>query len=410
MKHLSEIVDHVVRHVSFYQGMAKRDFVSLPVLSRAELKEQVPALISQEDLASYENVADALGGRVEFATDSIEVDTGQGFVVERTSGSTGVPLLCAKTKRERLLLGLLAWRRRLQTDPQLTPSGYSAFNHFGGSTPRYDYYDFSPENVQRIYGYIQRNSIRWIHFQAWALLAHIEILREVGWSSKTHFDALRFIECNGHYLHVDERAEIEEFFDCQVIDHYGTIETWTIGLECADGRLHTVDGAVHLEILDPHGCPCPVGDPGRVVVTSKVLRLLPIVRYDTGDIGRLGNEECSCGISDKVLTLEPAGNLDRISGSQPALLGGSEFPLLVKEVGESLDLSGLLFYHIVQERMNRFRVTTNPFEGSNDFIIRLKEKTEELLCRPLDMLHVEVNSDSRVRALKNEPLFRSTVR
>ncbi|MFJ6678660.1 AMP-binding protein [Microbacterium sp. NPDC091382] len=83
------------------------------------------------------------------------------------------------------------------------------------------------------------------------------------------------------------RADLEDAFGCSVIDVYGLHETRPIAVRTDDGPFRVLDRRVHVEILDAAGDPVPDGEMGEVTVTAGENPLLPLVRYRTGDTGRL---------------------------------------------------------------------------------------------------------------------------
>jgi phenylacetate-CoA ligase len=85
-----------------------------------------------------------------------------------------------------------------------------------------------------------------------------------------------------------QRELMERAFGCKVFNQYGSREIPNIACECRRGNMHVFSDMVHLESL-------PDGDGDRLVVTSLTNRLMPFIRYDIGDSGRLLDGECSCG-------------------------------------------------------------------------------------------------------------------
>lgn len=83
------------------------------------------------------------------------------------------------------------------------------------------------------------------------------------------------------------RAQLEAAFGCPVFDVYGLHETRPIAVRTDDGPFRILGRRVHVEVLDPQGDPTPDGQAGEIVVTAGENPLLPLVRYRTGDFGRL---------------------------------------------------------------------------------------------------------------------------
>lgn len=82
-----------------------------------------------------------------------------------------------------------------------------------------------------------------------------------------------------------QRELMERAFGCKVFNQYGSREVPNIACECRHGNMHVFTDMVWLESLP--------GD--RLLVTSLTNRLMPFVRYDIGDSGRLKDGECPCG-------------------------------------------------------------------------------------------------------------------
>lgn len=76
-----------------------------------------------------------------------------------------------------------------------------------------------------------------------------------------------------------------------------------IALQCAEeASYHLQPETLMTEILDPNGKACPVGSPGRVIVTSLQNLLYPLIRYDTGLKARW-RQPCACGRTSRVIDL-----------------------------------------------------------------------------------------------------------
>ena len=91
---------------------------------------------------------------------------------------------------------------------------------------------------------------------------------------------------------------VERALGCQVFRHWGMIETGLGGaVECSPGSgLHLRETDVFMEIIDPEsGELVPDGTFGEMVVTTPLRRGMPLIRYRTGDMGRILTGLCRCG-------------------------------------------------------------------------------------------------------------------
>ena len=123
----------------------------------------------------------------------------------------------------------------------------------------------------------------------------------------------------------------EQAFGCNVFRHWGMIETGLGGaVECSPGAgMHLREADILLEIIEPEtGIPVPDGEFGEMVVTTLTRRGMPLIRYRTGDKGRLLPGTCHC--NSPLRRLDPA--IRRIKGGVPL----SNATLTISALNEAL--------------------------------------------------------------------------
>jgi phenylacetate-CoA ligase len=102
------------------------------------------------------------------------------------------------------------------------------------------------------------------------------------------------------------RAEIERSLGLRAVNFYGLSEMCGPGVaaECpARAGLHVQEDHFAVEVIDPSsGRPAPAGAEGEVVLTTLAKEAMPLLRYRTGDIGRLAGGPCPCGRTMARLT------------------------------------------------------------------------------------------------------------
>ncbi|MBG0789887.1 MAG: phenylacetate--CoA ligase family protein [Desulfovibrionaceae bacterium] len=99
-------------------------------------------------------------------------------------------------------------------------------------------------------------------------------------------------------------ANAERIFGCRAFRHWGMIETGLGGaVECMPGSgLHLREADLYLEIVDPRtGRLVSDGEPGEMVVSTPLRRGMPLLRYRTGDAGRILPVRCRCGSPLRLL-------------------------------------------------------------------------------------------------------------
>jgi phenylacetate-CoA ligase len=102
------------------------------------------------------------------------------------------------------------------------------------------------------------------------------------------------------------REQIERSLGLTAVNFYGLSEMCGPGVaaECpARSGLHVQEDHFAVEVIDPRGGHAvPPGTEGELVFTTLTKEALPLLRYRTGDIGRLADAPCECGRTTVRLT------------------------------------------------------------------------------------------------------------
>lgn len=114
--------------------------------------------------------------------------------------------------------------------------------------------------------------------------------RARGWRPRAR---LRAVVLTGEPAYAFQRRAIEDAFGCPAAEEYGSGEMGCMAFECPHGTLHVTAENVLLEIVPlPHPW---AGEGGLILATQLRNRLLPLVRYETGDLGVAVPGPCPCG-------------------------------------------------------------------------------------------------------------------
>lgn len=100
--------------------------------------------------------------------------------------------------------------------------------------------------------------------------------------------------CVAEPLYPAMRDTIRKAFDCPVLSRYANLECGVLADECPTcNRFHLNSASYFFEILDwDRDEPTSPGTPGRIVITDLYNYALPMIRYDTGDIGSVIPNAC----------------------------------------------------------------------------------------------------------------------
>jgi phenylacetate-CoA ligase len=255
-----------------------------------------------------------------------------------TSGTSGSPLtvVCdrdARTHHYAFFTRLRLWFGVNEGDRRATLFGRIIMDPNGQRPPfwRYDAaqrnllmssYHLSPANLGHYTAELRR-------FQPEEVIGYpssvYQLARQVLAADEPRLTP-RVVFTTAETLLAHQRAAIAQAFACPVVDQYGCTEMAFFVSQCEAGTMHVHPEHGWLEALDDAGRPVPAGTPGRCVATGLVNPVLPLLRYEVGDVVVLGDGRCDCGrafpvvervegrIDDVIVTPDgrPLGRMDPV--------------------------------------------------------------------------------------------------
>jgi phenylacetate-CoA ligase len=290
LQQLTLVLKHAAETVPFYRerwpsasfggGLTRERFRELPRLTRADVQQAGPALLSERVPAAHGEL-----------------------VAGETSGATGMPVQFKLTGLTQLFWrafnlrdhlwhgrdpsGTLAAIRRLETrdQPGWGPSIDDAYrsgrsrvlNIAHGLDTQLDWLaETSPayliSNAYNVYWLARRSMERGLALPG---------LRQ----------ALTF----GGTLPEDAHAVVRRAWNVGLADVYTAEEVGYIALQCpVSGHYHVQSENLIVEILGEGGRPCGPGEIGAVVLTTLHNHAMPLIRYEIGDYAEAGGP-CECG-------------------------------------------------------------------------------------------------------------------
>ena len=179
----------------------------------------------------------------------------------------------------------------------------------------------------------------------------------------------------------EARLELEEAFGIKAYDSYGLSEMFGpgAGFECQEQNgLHIWEDHFIVEILDEDGESCAAGERGELVLTSLTKEAMPLIRYHTGDITFLFEDQCNCGRTSR--------RVHRFLGRADDMLivrGINVFPSQIEDVLLSIPEIGNHF-HVVVDRSRhgldeitiKVELSDNSFTGDLKNLADIRKKVE----------------------------------
>jgi phenylacetate-CoA ligase len=186
------------------------------------------------------------------------------------------------------------------------------------------------------------------------------------------------------------RRLIQRVFRCPVVSSYGTTESGYVFMQCEHGRLHQNTRFCHVDFVPVDGN--TGGNPlGRLVVTTFRNPWRMLLRFVTGDLGRLDAEPCPCGRREGLV-------LRRIEGREHNVTMSAAAKIITEaEVDDSLSaVEGILDYQVFCRRGGPVSCHVVPTGCTSlSEVLSSAEKSLELLYGP--------SEEARVNAVAEIP-------
>lgn len=162
----------------------------------------------------------------------------------------------------------------------------------------------------------------------------------------------------GEALSKSTFEKLKKVFDCNIISLYSNQENGMLAQECVENKeFHLNNASYHIELLKiDSDDPASVEEPGRIVVTDLFNHAMPLIRYDTGDIG-IWKKEAECGWNSHVLSSIQGRMVDSVFDTRGNRVSPHTIGMLM------LPFDRLLQYQFIQESAKQYVLILNGAEG-----------------------------------------------
>ena len=249
-------------------------------------------------------------------------DQNEPYTVVETSGSTGFPMKWhigrpAQQIREAARLRARGWWELRLGDPHVWVWGDDEI--LGRRKAWRDLLiynkrvvrllDLSKETIEGHY----RRLCRW---KPTYLYGYPSGLVQLAQLCEGHRLSLKVLKVRGlvstaEILTLSQRDFLEAAFDAPVINEYGCAEAQIIAFQCPQGRMHLNADTLIVEFLKD-GRPVQSGEQGEIVVTDLFNEIMPLIRYQTGDVGIPRPGRCPCGRTLPLMDLNIGREVEMI--------------------------------------------------------------------------------------------------
>lgn len=383
LQQLQQLLLHAQTHSPFYRQrlrdievakFTRANLARIPVLTRAELQQANQTIDAGCLPANHGSPQETM-----------------------TSGSTGTPVRIRGTGVTAMLWNALNLREHLwhqrdtsqvacsirwrsdaigQSQGGVTlPDWGAPINQFFHTSPSY-YLNSAVDIAQQRQWLLQRQPVY--------LLSHpsnVAALARCFRRSGGSIPALREVRTIGESVGQELRDLVQEVFGARITDCYSSQELGYIALQCPQtAHYHVQSESVLVEVLRPDGSECAPFETGRLVITSLRNYATPLIRYEVGDYGALG-DNCPCGRGLPVL--------HTIKGRVRNMLllpdGSQRWPNF--GFRKMMEIAELRQFQIVQTQLDRveLRLVVDEAPLADEREMRLKQVLQENLGYPLQI-------------------------
>jgi phenylacetate-CoA ligase len=324
------------------------DLEKLPILTKSDIKRNFP-MFTPKNLSKLK------------------------YYWTQTGGSTGEPLRYRRSDEDRERARALHLRNlgyggynlgdkiAVFAGGSLIPSHLQQWKRkileLGWAERFYSSYDMSKENLEEYIEDINEFRPKFIYGYATSVYLLAKFIKEN--DLKLSFQP-KAIFTTSEVLLESQRRLIEEVFQSDVYDCYSLNDGGISAYECDEHiGMHIDTERAILEVVDEEGKQI-IGKEGRILATSLYNFAFPFIRYDTGDIGIIVDNKCSCGRQTLILK-ELKGRTTDYLCLNGVIIGS---PVLTLVMGR-LDVEQ---YQIIQKSQNSivFNIVKGKTYSQND--------------------------------------------
>lgn len=215
--------------------------------------------------------------------------------------------------------------------------------------------------------------------------------------------SLRAISTTSESLLPQYRDLLEKVFAVPLYDQYGCGENSAVSYECQKHKgLHITQEHVHVECLDEYDKNV-VGQKGRFIITSLNNYIMPFIRYENGDIGKLLKDKCNCGVNSPLMGSIDGRTIDTITLKDGSQVHGVFFTDIFHEIGITTET--ICRFQIYQYKSGKIDLLLESPVNLPDQLLSKLELVLSKFLKHFDIKftkHIPVESSGKFLYIKKE--------
>jgi len=292
LKKLKNMLSYVYEAIPFYKGIFDKYHVHPKDINTRDDVLKIPVLTKEDIRSNFDQLTCRTKGLRRFSRE--------------TSGSSGSPLRLIKDSRSLAVMDAIMYRNYEWFNIDI---GQKQARYWGSALGgldkikvkikdnllnriRFSPFDLSEKTYDDFIARLNHTKPDYVYGYAQTIFRFSEYVVKKG-CDLSHL-TLKAIIVTGEMIYADQMEIIEAAFKCPISNEYGCTEVGIIAMECPDKGMHLMIENLFIEFLKDgrHALP---GQEGEIIVTDLYGDLMPLIRYQVGDIGSPGDKLCECG-------------------------------------------------------------------------------------------------------------------
>ncbi len=364
-RHKQLIVNHHRKQNSFYQGLAGNgdcEWEDLPIIEKSDLQLPIEQMLSRDYKLSkvyISNTSGSSGHPFFFAKDKLSHALTWAFIFNRYE-SLGIKYDDLQARFYGIPLDKWSYLKEKMKDLIMNRVRFSVF-------------DLGEDMLEMYLTRFRKNKFNYVYGYTNSILLFVQFLSTKGVVLKEVCPSMKLCVVTSEICTEEDKLVISQILGVPVIREYGASELDIIGIENLSSRWEINESNLYVEVLSENDEVLPLGEEGRLVITSLHNKAMPFIRYDIGDVGVL--DEDSNGLIIKKLSGRVNDTIILPSGKKSA---GLTFYYVSRSILES---SGVLKEFIIrQTELDSFEfdiVSDRPLTDKES--IDIQQKMDEYL-------------------------------
>lgn len=343
---LGELIAHAQKTTAYYRNNTARCIEQMPVINKSAIKQQQDAFLSSD-----------------YQEDEL--------IKMYTSGSTGTPLVSYQDKRKKKKVNAecIYYSQKVGYDvgkplvylraavKQITKSKAKQFMQ---NQPLISCKDLSDSGIEALLQTIADAPGKDKTLIAYASTfdAFTDYFIRTGNDRPKRDPGVIGLISGAEMLYDQTRQSLERYFGCRCVSRYSNEENGVLAQDEQQNNVFLINEAhYYIEILKMDSDePAERGEVGRVVVTDLFNYAMPMIRYDTGDIGALTDVPFA-GVKRRAISNFGGRKCDAITDAK----GNRISPHMVTNVLWSF--TDIRQFQFIQKGVAAYHIVVNPEEN-----------------------------------------------